>query len=65
MKRRGVQCAVSHPDSVSHLCRAEAVCASDEPEFLYYMNDGVYGSFAYKLLEESIPAPTVHKVREC
>lgn len=40
------------------------MCASDEPEFLYYMNDGVYGSFAYKLLEESIPAPTVHKVRE-
>ncbi|XP_076137077.1 antizyme inhibitor 1a [Alosa pseudoharengus] len=41
--------------------RHDGVCASDEPEFLYYMNDGVYGSFAYKLLEESIPAPTVHK----
>lgn len=40
----------------------DVVCANDEPEFLYYMNDGVYGSFAYKLLEESIQAPTVHKV---
>ncbi|XP_063054947.1 antizyme inhibitor 1a [Engraulis encrasicolus] len=39
----------------------DSVCGSDEPEFLYYMNDGVYGSFAYKLLEGSIPAPAVHK----
>lgn len=40
----------------------DVVCGNDEPEFLYYMNDGVYGSFAYKLLEESIPAPTVQRV---
>ncbi|XP_057196790.1 antizyme inhibitor 1a [Triplophysa rosa] len=36
--------------------------ANDEPEFLYYMNDGVYGSFANKLLcEDSISKPLVHK----
>ncbi|XP_030638024.1 antizyme inhibitor 1a isoform X1 [Chanos chanos] len=40
----------------------DRVSADDEPEFQYYMNDGVYGSFAYKLLEDSIPAPSVHKV---
>ncbi|KAG7470057.1 hypothetical protein MATL_G00135420 [Megalops atlanticus] len=34
---------------------------NDEPEFLYYMNDGVYGSFASKLLDNTIPAPSVHK----
>lgn len=36
--------------------------ANDEPEFLYYMNDGVYGSFANKLLcEDSITMPSAHK----
>ncbi|XP_024250968.1 antizyme inhibitor 1b [Oncorhynchus tshawytscha] len=33
----------------------------DEPEFLYYLNDGVYGSFSSKLLGSTIPAPAVHK----
>ncbi|XP_028835592.1 antizyme inhibitor 1a isoform X1 [Denticeps clupeoides] len=46
-------------DHQEDLC--ESLCANDEPEFMYYMNDGVYGSFAYKLLEESVPAPTLHK----
>lgn len=35
---------------------------NDEPEFLYYMNDGVYGSFSSKLLGDAIPPPSVHKV---
>ncbi|KAM3872927.1 antizyme inhibitor 1-like [Diretmus argenteus] len=35
--------------------------ANDEPEFQYYMNEGVYGSFASKLTETVIPAPSVHK----
>ncbi|KAK5922790.1 hypothetical protein CgunFtcFv8_020025 [Champsocephalus gunnari] len=35
---------------------------NDEPEFQYYMNEGVYGSFASKLCETLIPAPSVHKV---
>ncbi|KAJ8290967.1 hypothetical protein GJAV_G00019750 [Gymnothorax javanicus] len=34
---------------------------NDEPRFLYYMNDGVYGSFASKLLDNIISAPSVHK----
>ncbi|XP_029928181.1 antizyme inhibitor 1 isoform X2 [Myripristis murdjan] len=34
---------------------------NDEPEFQYYMNEGVYGSFASKLTETLIPAPSVHK----
>ncbi|XP_016403621.1 antizyme inhibitor 1-like, partial [Sinocyclocheilus rhinocerous] len=39
-----------------------ALSANDEPEFLYYMNDGVYGSFASKLLcEDSISMPLAHK----
>ncbi|KAL0984929.1 hypothetical protein UPYG_G00150590 [Umbra pygmaea] len=32
-----------------------------EPEFLYYMNDGVYGCFSSKLADNAIPAPVVHK----
>lgn len=35
--------------------------ANDEPEFLYYMSDGVYGCFASKLTDSQVPAPTVHK----
>ncbi|KAM9805334.1 antizyme inhibitor 1-like isoform X2 [Syngnathus typhle] len=31
----------------------------DEPKFQYYMNEGVYGSFACKLTEIVITAPTV------
>ncbi|XP_043117070.1 antizyme inhibitor 1-like isoform X2 [Puntigrus tetrazona] len=39
-----------------------APSANDEPEFLYCMNDGVYGSFAGKLLRgDSISMPSVHK----
>ncbi|XP_029308090.1 antizyme inhibitor 1-like isoform X2 [Cottoperca gobio] len=34
---------------------------NDEPEFQYYMNEGVYGSFSSKLSETLIPAPSVHK----
>uniref|UniRef100_A0A3Q2WCY5 Antizyme inhibitor 1b n=1 Tax=Haplochromis burtoni TaxID=8153 RepID=A0A3Q2WCY5_HAPBU len=33
-----------------------------DTEFLYYMNEGVYGPFGRKLLGNSIPAPSVHKV---
>lgn len=36
--------------------------SSEDPEFLYYMNEGVYGPFSHKLLGNSIPAPAVHKV---
>ncbi|CAB1421912.1 unnamed protein product [Pleuronectes platessa] len=32
-----------------------------EPEFQYYMNEGVYGSFASKLSETGIAAPSVHR----
>ncbi|VTJ57726.1 Hypothetical predicted protein [Marmota monax] len=35
---------------------------SDEPAFMYYMNDGVYGSFASKLSEDLNTIPEVHKV---
>ncbi|XP_036930298.1 antizyme inhibitor 1-like [Acanthopagrus latus] len=34
---------------------------NEEPEFQYYMNEGVYGSFASKLSETLIAAPSVHK----
>lgn len=34
---------------------------SDEPAFVYYMNDGVYGSFASKLSENLNAIPEVHK----
>ncbi|KAF6323122.1 antizyme inhibitor 1 [Rhinolophus ferrumequinum] len=34
---------------------------SDEPVFVYYMNDGVYGSFASKLSEDLNAIPEVHK----
>ncbi|XP_054840468.1 antizyme inhibitor 1 [Eublepharis macularius] len=33
----------------------------DEPVFMYYMNDGVYGSFASKLSEDLHTIPEVHK----
>lgn len=34
---------------------------NDEPEFQYYMNEGVYGSFSSKLTETLIAIPSVHK----
>uniref|UniRef100_A0A8D0T7T3 Antizyme inhibitor 1 n=1 Tax=Sus scrofa TaxID=9823 RepID=A0A8D0T7T3_PIG len=34
---------------------------SDEPAFMYYLNDGVYGSFASKLSEDLNTIPEVHK----
>ncbi|XP_031734472.1 antizyme inhibitor 1 isoform X2 [Anarrhichthys ocellatus] len=34
---------------------------NDEPEFQYHMNEGVYGSFASKLSETLIAAPSVYK----
>ena len=34
----------------------------DEPVFTYYINDGVYGSFASKLSEKLNTIPEVHKV---
>lgn len=39
----------------------DELCPTDEPEFLYYMNNGVYGSFGGKLLGSTISAPSVHK----
>ncbi|XP_018618502.1 antizyme inhibitor 1-like [Scleropages formosus] len=39
----------------------EASFPKNEPAFLYYMNDGVYGSFSCKLLDDTVPAPSVHK----
>ena len=41
---------------------SDELTPDDEPEFLYYLNDGVYGSFSSKLLGSTIPAPAVHKV---
>lgn len=35
----------------------------EDAEFLYYMNEGVYGPFGVKLLGNAIAAPSVHKVR--
>uniref|UniRef100_A0A8C6TNK9 Antizyme inhibitor 1b n=1 Tax=Neogobius melanostomus TaxID=47308 RepID=A0A8C6TNK9_9GOBI len=35
---------------------------NDNTEFLYYMNEGVYGPFSQKLLGNTIAAPSVHKV---
>ncbi|XP_008329972.1 antizyme inhibitor 1b [Cynoglossus semilaevis] len=34
---------------------------NEDTEFLYYMNEGVYGPFSCKLLGNSIAAPSVHK----
>ncbi|XP_061571684.1 antizyme inhibitor 1-like [Cololabis saira] len=34
---------------------------NEEPEFQYYLNEGVYGSFSSKLSETLITAPSVHK----
>ncbi|XP_076868602.1 antizyme inhibitor 1a [Brachyhypopomus gauderio] len=42
-------------------CPRDVVSGNDQLEFLYCINDGVFGSFAYKLLEESVPVPVLHK----
>lgn len=34
---------------------------NEDTEFLYYMNEGVYGPFSHKLLGNAIAAPSVHK----
>ncbi|XP_028316407.1 antizyme inhibitor 1b [Gouania willdenowi] len=38
---------------------------NEETEFLYYMNEGVYGPFSRKLLGNSITTPSVHKGALC
>ncbi|XP_030003363.1 antizyme inhibitor 1b [Sphaeramia orbicularis] len=38
---------------------------NENAEFLYYMNEGVYGPFNLKLLGNSIAAPSVHKHALC
>lgn len=45
--------ASQHPD--------DELSGNDEPEFQYCMNDGVFGSFGCKLLDQSVPAPALHK----
>ncbi|XP_077404782.1 antizyme inhibitor 1b [Vanacampus margaritifer] len=37
----------------------------EDAEFLYYMNEGVYGPFGVKLLGNAIAAPAVHKHAPC
>lgn len=49
-------------DAIALYFIPDKLTPNDEPEFLYYMSDGVYGSFACKLLDHTIPAPFVHKV---
>ncbi|XP_069028113.1 antizyme inhibitor 1-like isoform X1 [Embiotoca jacksoni] len=39
----------------------DELSANEEPEFQYFMNEGVYSSFASKLCETLISAPSVHK----
>ncbi|XP_041665110.1 antizyme inhibitor 1b [Cheilinus undulatus] len=38
---------------------------NEDAEFLYYMNEGVYGPFSRKLLGNTITAPSVHKHALC
>ncbi|XP_060948412.1 antizyme inhibitor 1b [Limanda limanda] len=38
---------------------------NEDTEFLYYMNEGVYGPFSRKLVGNSIAAPSVHKRGLC
>ncbi|NP_001295054.1 antizyme inhibitor 1b [Poecilia formosa] len=38
---------------------------NEDTEFLYYMNEGVYGSFSHKLLGNIITTPLVHKHALC
>lgn len=42
---------------------SDELTPNDEPEFVYYMNDGVYGTFVGKLFGNIIATPSVHKVK--
>ncbi|XP_019407085.1 PREDICTED: antizyme inhibitor 1 [Crocodylus porosus] len=44
-----------------HLSSGMEQARSNEPVFMYYMNDGVYGSFSNKLSEKLNAIPEVHK----
>lgn len=54
----GKKVVTHHWDSLAH-------SDSEDTEFLYYMNEGVYGPFNRKLLGKSIAAPSVHKHALC
>ncbi|KAL0166085.1 hypothetical protein M9458_037929, partial [Cirrhinus mrigala] len=41
---------------------SDELTPNDTPEFVYYMNDGVYGSFMGKLFGNVITTPSVHKM---
>lgn len=43
---------------------SDVLTPNDVPEFVYYMNDGVYGSFMGKLFGKVIATPSVHKVNK-
>uniref|UniRef100_A0A673KFL6 Antizyme inhibitor 1-like n=1 Tax=Sinocyclocheilus rhinocerous TaxID=307959 RepID=A0A673KFL6_9TELE len=43
-------------------CTPDELTQNDAPEFVYYMNDGVYGSFMGKLFGNVITTPSVHKL---
>ncbi|XP_056335586.1 antizyme inhibitor 1b [Danio aesculapii] len=45
-----------------HTSTHDELTSSDAPEFVYYMNDGVYGSFMGKLFGNIISTPSVHKI---
>ncbi|XP_072226105.1 antizyme inhibitor 1b [Leuresthes tenuis] len=55
----GKKVVTHHWDTLSHDEK------SDGTEFLYYMNEGVYGPFSRKLLGNTIAAPSVHKHALC
>uniref|UniRef100_A0A8C1VF22 Antizyme inhibitor 1b n=1 Tax=Cyprinus carpio TaxID=7962 RepID=A0A8C1VF22_CYPCA len=45
-----------------HCSTHDELTPNDAPEFVYYMNDGVYGSFMGKLFGNVITTPSVHKM---
>lgn len=45
-----------------HTSTHDKLTSSDAPEFVYYMNDGVYGSFMGRLFGNIISTPSVHKM---
>lgn len=51
-----------HARQLLFLLPVEQTRNDDEPVFTYYINDGVYGSFASKLSEKLNTIPEVHKV---
>lgn len=51
-----------HARQLLFLFPVEQTRNDDEPVFTYYINDGVYGSFASKLSEKLNTIPEVHKV---